>query len=365
MTSISIETEDFDLTTALPPKDIFAFNELRSCADLKRMYDKKQMDISPDFQRNQVWNPPAQARFLDSLLKNLPIPSMCISLDTNTNQRIVIDGLQRITTVIKFLEAANNPDSDFRLPVLDDIDDSLSGRYVSEIVKEEPEIIETIENATIPVTVLRCSLSKEEHMEYIFTIFHRLNTGGIKLNSQEIRNGILNGKLSRFLSELSELHKDELSFLLNSTENKRFEFEEFLLRFFAFQERSDSYKNPLTRFLNNYMSDYRNLSDYEMEEKKSLLSKVLDIAKRGLSGEKVASKVITEAILYGISKNLDFLNNKNEAFLLERIQIMQKTGPFSPVELQEGIFKTKKVKDRLEAAKLAFSDENQNGNTAD
>lgn len=364
MTSLPIETDDFDLTTALPPKDIFAFNELRSCADLKRMYDKKQMDISPDFQRNQVWNPPAQARFLDSLLKNLPIPSMCISLDTNTNQRIVIDGLQRITTVIRFLEAATDSSSDFKLPVLDDIDDRLSGRYVSEIFSTDPEIIETIENATIPVTVLRCSLSKEAHMEYIFTIFHRLNTGGIKLNSQEIRNGIFNGRLSRFLSELSELHNDDLSFLLNSTENKRFEFEEFLLRFFAFQERRESYKNPLTRFLNSYMSDNRNISDSEILEKKSLLTKVLAIAKRGLSTEKVASKVIIEAILYGISKNINFLTDKNDSFLLDRIQVMQKSKPFSPIELQEGIFKTKKVKDRLEAAKLAFSDENQNGNTA-
>ena len=93
------------IENVVPPTDIFAFNESRSCADLKRMYDKKQIDISPDFQREQVWNSPSKARFLDSLLKNLPIPSMCISLDMSSQKRVVIDGLQRISTIVEFLDA--------------------------------------------------------------------------------------------------------------------------------------------------------------------------------------------------------------------------------------------------------------------
>ena len=80
-----------------PPSDIIAYNELRSCADLFRMYDKGILDITPDFQRDSVWNPPAQTRFIDSLIKQLPIPSMCFSLDFKTQKWQVIDGLQRMT----------------------------------------------------------------------------------------------------------------------------------------------------------------------------------------------------------------------------------------------------------------------------
>ncbi|MBV5335219.1 MAG: hypothetical protein JZU49_05380, partial [Sulfuricurvum sp.] len=64
----------------VPPSDIVAFNELRSCADLLRLHLSGQLDIRPDFQREIVWSPPAQTRFIDSLTKQLPIPSMCISL---------------------------------------------------------------------------------------------------------------------------------------------------------------------------------------------------------------------------------------------------------------------------------------------
>ena len=201
------------IENVVPPTDIFAFNESRSCADLKRMYDKKQIDISPDFQREQVWNSPSKARFLDSLLKNLPIPSMCISLDMSSQKRVVIDGLQRISTIVEFLDAVEN-DKDLVLSSLDDIDDRLSGKSIKQIKKYSPDVISFIENVSIPVTVLRCDLSKENHMEYIFTIFHRLNTGGTKLNNQEIRNCIFNGNFNDILFECSYQKSKELESLL-------------------------------------------------------------------------------------------------------------------------------------------------------
>ena len=93
-----------------PPSDIIAFNELRSCADILRMVTKKQLKIDPDFQRQSIWTEAAQTRFIDSLMKQLPIPSMSISLDYKTDERLVVDGLQRISTIIRFLK----DDSDWR-----------------------------------------------------------------------------------------------------------------------------------------------------------------------------------------------------------------------------------------------------------
>ncbi|MFM6408470.1 MAG: DUF262 domain-containing protein, partial [Microcystis sp.] len=84
------EEDDVDF----PPIDIIAYNEQRSCSDLVRMYQKKQLVIDPDFQRDVVWTDPQQTRFIDSLMKQLPIPSMCISLDYKTDKRYIIDGLQ-------------------------------------------------------------------------------------------------------------------------------------------------------------------------------------------------------------------------------------------------------------------------------
>lgn len=155
----------------LPPNDIVAYNELRSCADIVRMWRNRQLTIKPDFQRDVVWKKPDQTRLIDSLIKQLPIPSMCISLDFNTNERLVIDGLQRISTIISFLT-----NDEYQLSELDDIDPKISGKTVAAIKSKNKTLYDRVENLTIPITVLRCDYEKKTHMDYLFTIFHRLNS---------------------------------------------------------------------------------------------------------------------------------------------------------------------------------------------
>ena len=58
----------------IPPPDIVAYNESRSCADLYRMYTQGLLEIQPEFQREIVWKGPAQTRFVDSLIKQFRLP---------------------------------------------------------------------------------------------------------------------------------------------------------------------------------------------------------------------------------------------------------------------------------------------------
>ncbi len=124
-------------------------------------YKTDQLIIKPDFQRDIVWTKPAQTRFIDSLVKQLPIPSMCLSLDYKTGERLMIDGLQRISSIIYFLT-----DKKWKLSKLDDIDKRISGRTPSQIKQKDYDIYSRLENLTIPVTVLRCDYSKKSHMNY-------------------------------------------------------------------------------------------------------------------------------------------------------------------------------------------------------
>jgi hypothetical protein len=154
---------------SVPPNDIVAYNELRSCADIFRMYRQGVLDISPEFQRDVVWPSAAQTRFIDSLVKQLPIPSMCFALDYKQGKWIVIDGLQRISSIVRFLSG-----KDWRLSRLDDIDPALSGLHVSSVSDPESKnhyFYAKVENLTIPITVLRCDLSKRAHEEFLFTIW--------------------------------------------------------------------------------------------------------------------------------------------------------------------------------------------------
>jgi len=100
-----------------PPPDVFAFSESRSCADLFRMYKQGSLDIQPEFQRDIVWNNSDQTRFIDSLIKQLPIPSLCFSYDPQQQKWLVIDGLQRISTIIRFLKG-----DDWNLAKIDDVE---------------------------------------------------------------------------------------------------------------------------------------------------------------------------------------------------------------------------------------------------
>src|SRR5262245_32254223 len=105
-----------DREQPIPPENVVAYNELRSCADLNRMFVTQKLEIQPDFQREVVWKLPEQTRFIDSLVKQLPIPSMCFSLDVKTQKWKVIDGLQRMHTITSFLGTA-----EFKLANVDDI----------------------------------------------------------------------------------------------------------------------------------------------------------------------------------------------------------------------------------------------------
>ena len=169
-----------------PPADIFAFNELRSCADLFRMHQQGILDIQPEFQRDFVWKNPDQTRFIDSLIKQLPIPSLCFSYDSKQQKWLVIDGLQRISTIIRFLKG-----EDWNLANIDDVNPNIAGISAAAIKNSTGELQEyykRVENSSIPITVLRCDYSNHSHLSYLFTIFHRLNSTGLKLNNQEIRN---------------------------------------------------------------------------------------------------------------------------------------------------------------------------------
>ena len=199
-----LESQTFyeDDSPEVPPPDIIAYNELRSCADLFRLYRQSMLEIHPEFQREVVWKGPAQTRFLDSLIKQLPIPSMCFSLDFKVQKWQVIDGLQRMATIIKFLSGEQ-----WTLSKLEDIDPRISGQSTSKFIdennKELHDLYTRVENLTLPITVLRCDYSKKSHTNYLFTIFHRLNSGGMKLNNQEIRNCIYSGPFNNLLKELN------------------------------------------------------------------------------------------------------------------------------------------------------------------
>lgn len=336
------ETEDYSEN---PPSDIVAFNELRSCADLVRMHKTGQLIIKPDFQRDIVWSNPAQTRFIDSLVKQLPIPSMCLSLDYKTEKRLMIDGLQRISTIIKFLS-----DEDWRLSKLEDIDSRISGRTSGYLKEKHFDIYSRIENLTIPVTVLRCDYSKKSHLNYLFTIFHRLNTGGNKLSNQEIRNCIYSGDFNELLKDLTENKTTKNLFGIDSGRTYRYSYEELFLRVFAFSDTYEKYNGRLAKYLNEYMESKKQIDEAELLDKKDKMERTIDLVYFNImQGQQLPklSKSTIEAVFVGIYKNIDELEKENSVELNRRFKELRLDENFSMHSLSEGLAATEKVKARI------------------
>ena len=343
------ETNESD---EIPPVDVVAFNELRSCADLFRLYSASQLEIMPDYQRDVVWSPSAQTRFVDSLVKQLPIPSMCISLDYKTDKRQVVDGLQRMSVIVKFLS-----DMNWRLSNIDDIDKRIANKTVEFISRKHPEIYRKIENTTLPVTVLRCDLSKRTHEEYIFTIFHRLNTGGLKLTNQEIRNCIYSGPFNILLKDIVNTDLFVNVFSIKEYRRYRQSNEELVLRILSFAADFMQYKGPLSKHLNEFMSKHRYAGETILFELKDQFISALELLYKRILGEEPLprmSKATTEALIVGIILNFDTLEEKSDDVLQKKYEELRSDSLFSLEALKEGLAARDRVVARLTRAKEIF-----------
>ncbi len=340
----------------IPPPDIVAYNELRSCADLYRMKTDGVLEIHPEFQREFVWKTPDQTRFIDSLIKQLPIPSMCFSLDNRLQKWQVIDGLQRMSTICKFLSGES-----WRLSTLEDVDPTISGKQAQEFHDRHSNLYPffvRVQNMTLPITVIRCDYSKTSHTRYLFTIFHRLNTGGMKLNNQEIRNCIYSGTLNELLRELNQAPDWMKLNKMKKATGHRFTKQELILRLFAFHESYKSYGGRLARFLNDYMDTHRSLSPKELEAKRDLFNRTVSIIYRRIYQGTPPTKQplsVLEATLVGVSLNVDYLESIADSDLRRLKDAVVHHEDFSEEKLAEGLSGKQRVIGRIEAVRKIFS----------
>jgi len=294
-----------DTEEPVPPQEIVAYNELRSCADLYRMYFHGKLEIQPDFQRDVVWKGDDQTRFIDSLVKQLPIPSMCFSLDHGTQKWKVIDGLQRMSSIIRFLS-----DDEWKLSDLRDISPQLANvtnKSLREGDSAQRRLYSIVEDVSIPVTVIRCDYSKESHMRYLFTIFHRLNSAGVRLTNQEIRNCIYTGPFNDFLKAFDQTN-DEWKQVRRKVwgSMSRFRSVEVLLRVLAFSHNLQKYEGNLAGFLNEYMHRHSRSDDAFIESCRCALDRACTEAWKAISqSDRKLPLAVVEAILVALVNRVD------------------------------------------------------------
>lgn len=202
--------------------------------------DGGRISLEIEYQRKYVWDFGKASRLIESLLLNVPIP-VCYFAEDEDGVYEVIDGLQRLTTIKKFL------DGEFALSGISVLSE-LDGKFFAELA---PRDRRRLENRTVRCIVI----TEDSHPDIKFDVFERLNTGAASLTAQELRNSVYRGDFNSGLKQLAQ--KPYFTELMGGLGNKRMDHEELILRFFALVDGLLIYKPPLRQTLNTYMRSHR------------------------------------------------------------------------------------------------------------
>ncbi len=221
--------------------------------------------LRPDFQRMAgIWKDEAQSRLIESMMIRIPLPVFYLNEDNDFSDLwIVIDGLQRLTTIKRFVV-----EKTLRLKNLE-----FWKEFEGKTYDELPRVLQRrIEETQVVVYLVK----KGTPDQVKFNIFNRINTGGIPLTTQEIRHALNLGPATALLQELAESEP-----FLQATDRGvgtlRMADRECVLRFFAFQSKSaylrETYgmrdytdysgRDDLDTFLNQHMKQLNILGKKE------------------------------------------------------------------------------------------------------
>ena len=142
--------------------------------------ENDEIDLAPYFQRQAgIWNERDQSRLMESLMLRIPVPAFYFDA-TNDEKWLVVDGLQRLTAIRRFVIA-----QDLRLSELEYLREH-EGKTFSELPRP-------LQRAIRGADLVWYLIMPGTPEKVKFDLFRRINTGRLALNAQEIRHA-LNGK---------------------------------------------------------------------------------------------------------------------------------------------------------------------------
>lgn len=207
----------------------------------------------PEFQRGYVWSIFEASRFIESLLIGLPVPAIFFSRE-ETQRFLVIDGQQRLKTLLYFYEGVFQPTQ--KAFALRGVHRHYEGKTYATLEDRDRR---KLDDSIIHAIIVKQEGPPEESPSSVFHIFERLNTGGVKLKPQEIRSAVYHGEFSKLLAELN---RDSNWRLLFGPQSKDMRDQELILRFFALLYDADGYEKPMKEFLNWFMFRNRQLQRF-------------------------------------------------------------------------------------------------------
>ena len=247
--------------------------------------------VIPHFQRGFVWSLKQASRFIESLLLGLPVPGIFLSRQPTTQQLLVIDGQQRLSTLRQFKRGIwTNQRKEF---LLADVEARFEGKSYATLEDRDRR---ALDNSIIHATVVK--QDSPEGDSSVYKIFERLNTGGLTLSQQEIRTAIYFGP---FTDLLATLNKNTDWRAVYGPPSNRMRDQELILRFLALAHNWNNYKRPMKTFLNDFMSKNRTLNPQKSAEFTKEFSETISLMYRALGQEAFRPKSSLNAAVFDAS----------------------------------------------------------------
>ena len=280
---IDPEANELDINP-FNPEDISIVTNQMAMDGLVRRFLQGSIVLNPDFQRNEVWDMKKRSQLIESLMLKIPLPMFYVQSDED-GILTVVDGLQRLSTIRDFVLGEDylnlKKDDGTRREEFRGMGFKLKGlEFWSEYEGKQfyqlpPKLQNRILEAQVQVTVIHPTTPEVVRRN----IFKRINTGGIQLNSQEIRNAIYAGPATNLLNELSNIDSFNKG-MGNSVNRLRMQDKELILRFLSFLIRdykeytrtvtADMWLGDTMIILNAMQDlsqiDYRRLSNWRSKE---------------------------------------------------------------------------------------------------
>ncbi|SUI65679.1 DUF262 domain-containing protein [Shewanella morhuae] len=310
------ETEDQEETIEpFDPKKVDVSISTPNLGTLIARLKHDEIDLMPDFQRSgDLWSKQLQSRLIESILIRLPIPAFYFDALLDDKWQVV-DGLQRLSAINNFVIQKTLHLT--KLEFLTDYD----GCTYDELPRALQRRIEEFQTSVYLIKPGTPLLMK-------YSLFNRINTGGLKLNPQEIRHAmsqsVNSGAASKFLRDV--VCSDEFKCVVVN-KNYRMAHEELALRHFSFVIfGTESYKSSLPKFLNLGMIELGNAERrYLLRLKNKFLASLKaadDIFGKDSFKKSLAmpehKKVVNKPLFESVSVSLSLINEQERSELVNR-----------------------------------------------
>lgn len=324
-----------------------------SLGEIINMYEEETLIISPEYQRSFRWEKYQQSRFIESLLLGIPIPAIFVAENSEGKWELV-DGLQRVSTILSFFGKLKNLEKNNL--ILEEGD--LIGSVLNNVsIENLPlKLKYTLKRSIFRVEILRTDSTFEMRYE----LFNRLNTGGTRLEPQEIRNCIFIGEFNSFLHEMAKNKDFEEIISVNTQKIEKMFLEELVLRHIAVIYGDLKIKRNLQNYLSCFMKKVANKEIIlNLKNEKEYFIKITDYLKRNFDskifsgGGGAFSENYYDTIFYILRKKFEDYEDNPELFR-EHVNQMKEDEKYQEVSGYRNAW-ARRLQDKFERALEIFT----------